>query len=168
MKYIAFTILGVVLLAAICTVVLWSCMPRAKVSIQSVTPLTTNVSSGPDHPTPIWEVAITNVGRVRASWTATLLFKNNNHEWTAPGPGAFGMPHGALAAGQSDVVHIGVPDSRTNWAVTITYWPIKGPVEKTLDEWLKPVPMLRSMLPNSSEHYAAANLYPGTNVGSAR
>src|SRR5437764_549065 len=70
MKYIAWTVLGLVLLTTIGYVVLRISMPTAKLTVHAVRPMGTNFtwddSPGKEQSWPVWEVAITNKGRARA------------------------------------------------------------------------------------------------------
>src|SRR5436305_2967713 len=119
MKYIAFIVLGLVLLAAIGGVVLWDNMPTAKLTVHAVRPKGLSVSGlpapGREQFWPIWEVAITNTGRARVHWIVHFNFKDGEHEWAEIAPGPLGTSSGALSAGQSAVFEACVPPySRTN------------------------------------------------------
>jgi hypothetical protein len=168
MKYIAFTVLGLVLLAAICGVVLWTNMPTAKLTVQPVGPMGTNIclDGAPRRPCwPVWNFAVTNAGRSPAQWIAYFHFKSGTNEWADLSSWNFPRQTGTLAAGKSFSLQVGIPpDSGTNWALTIKYWPKTSSVENTLAGWFKPFPMLRNILPNSADHFAASAWHQGTNI----
>ena len=73
-------VLGLVLLAMICYVVLWANMPTAKLTVHAVRPMGTNVSWAPSRGKelswPVWEFAITNSGRGPADWSRMVLTKD--------------------------------------------------------------------------------------------
>src|SRR5437764_1271210 len=76
----------------------------------------------------------------------------------------FDRHSGTLAAGKLAILRVGVPpDSLTTWALVVKCSPVMSPVER-LYRWIKPVPKLRSLLPNSGEHFAADAWHTGTNV----
>jgi hypothetical protein len=83
MKYIAFILLGLVLLAAIGGIVLWANMPTAKLTVHAVKPMATNVawtnSLGNQLSSRTCEVAVTNSGSGNADWSATVVLKNGVH-----------------------------------------------------------------------------------------
>jgi hypothetical protein len=179
MKYIAFIVLGLVLVAAIGGIVLWAIMPTTRLSVHAVRPMGTNfiycTRLGGKERWPLWEFAITNAGRAPASWKAFIRFKDEDHEGAEFTAGNLGpvtsllfVTNGLLSAGQSETINVGVPpDSNTNWVIAVEYWAVKTAVEKTLDRGLRPVQTLRSLLPNANDHVAASGWYSGTNVTTA-
>src|SRR3954462_15824739 len=167
MKYVAF-IAGPVLLAAVCAVVLWANMPAAKLTVRAVKPtgamVTRYLWQERQQIWPVMECAITNTGRASARWDAYLHLKDGQREYADDWTFNIDRRFGSLSPGGAAVFEIGVPpDSRTNWAVTVKYWPVKSPVETTLDNWLKPIPKVRRLLPNSGDHFAADAWHRGTN-----
>jgi hypothetical protein len=179
MKYIAFIVLGLVLVVAIGGIVLWANMPTTKLSVKAVRPTGTNfiycARPGGKERWPLWEFAITNAGGAPASWKAFIQFKDEDHEraeFTAeslgPVTSLIFVTNGVLSAGQSATFNVGVPpDSNTNWAVAVEYGAVKTPVEKILDKGLTSFPTLRSLLPNYNDHGATGGWYAGTNVTTA-
>src|SRR3989442_393228 len=104
MKYIACTVLGLVLLAAICWVVLRANMPTAKLTVHAVRPMRTfasrTLSPDPLEPRPVWDVAITNTGRAAARWFPAFRIKDyNGITYSAPG-WACEPSTGVLSVGQ--------------------------------------------------------------------
>jgi hypothetical protein len=96
---------------------------------------------------------------------ADMRFKDGNREWADHS--AWNVdPHGGfLSNGQSATIKVGVPQTpRTNWAVTVKYWPDWSPLETKLYSWLTPVPKLRRLLPNDRYHFATSGWYSGTNI----
>ena len=168
MKYIAFIVLGLVLLAAIGGVVLWANMPTAKLTAKAVGPMGTTVTRyGWQEREQIWPVmqsAITNIGRTSVRWDAYLHLKDSEREYADDWTRNIARQFGSLSPGESAVFEIGVPPDSTNWAVTIKYWPEKSSVEKRLDAWLTSVPKLRRLLPNDGDHFASDVWHTGTNV----
>jgi hypothetical protein len=163
LKWVAFTVLGLVLLAAIGGIVLRANMPTAKLTVHMVRPINWPPSENEEPRWPMWEVAITNTGRATADYSVYAHATDN-------GPLAFDLPRfGALSNGESARIGVSVPpDVRTNWVVTVKYWARTSPVENRLNAWLKPLPMLRNLLPNSDAHYASDVWHTGTNVATAR
>jgi hypothetical protein len=193
MKYLAIIVLGLLLLAAIGGGVLWANMPTAKLTLSAVRRIgknfpnpgesmavgawpaweftITNTSFDvpePQQPWPDWEFAITNTGRASARWEAYLQFKDAGQGWIAPYALSVGSSVGDLPAGGSAVLQARVPpDPGTNWTISVRYWPAKTAVETRLDAWLKPVPKLRNLLPNSGDHWSACTWHTRTNVTAA-
>jgi hypothetical protein len=173
MKYLAITVLGLVLLAAICGIVLRANMPTAKLTVHAVRPVGRNVNwvTSPESVEhwPVWDFAVTNTGQAPAEWIAYLHFKGGDKEWLDMSAWSFDPRGGVLSNGESTTIQIGVPaDSRTPWAVTLKYRTFKSPIESKLYGWLKPVPKLRRLLPNDGDHFAADAWHVGTNVTAAR
>jgi hypothetical protein len=173
MKYIAFTVLVLALLAAICIAVLWTKMPTAKLTVYPVRLLGTNVSwpslPGPQQQWLPWEFAIKNSGRAPAQWAAHVHFKDGEHEWAENAEWVFDPSHGFLQPGETATIKVGVlQDSRTIWSVTVGYHCVESDVERTLHGWFRPIPKLRRLLPNDDYHYAADVWHHGTNVVTAR
>jgi hypothetical protein len=169
MKYIAFIGLGLVILATILYAALWANMPTAKLAVHPVRPLGSNVilSPYPGHEEVMsaWEFAITNAGRSPAHWIAYMHFKDGNHEWADTSAWQIDRPVGAVSPGKSATIKVGAPpDPRTNWAVTVKYYPDANPFEAKLYSWLTRVPKLSRLLPNDGDHFAASGWYSGTNI----
>src|SRR5436305_1395130 len=113
MKYIAFIVLGLVLLAAIAGIVLRANMPTAKLTVHAVRPMGTNVILFPSPDEllswPVWEVAITNSGRAPADWYVSLVvWKGESGQCTPVGTGRV-RPHGVLSPGQWTNVYMPQP-----------------------------------------------------------
>ena len=168
MKYIAFTVLALVLLAAIGGIVLRANMPSARLTVHAVRPMGTNAYLSQDfetHPWPVWEVAITNSGRARATWRMSIMAKD-----TESGPaGSVNLgsmrPYGTLPSGQWTNVYAPMPsDSVTAWQPGVEYKTPMSPLERTLSSWLAPVPKLRVLLPNYGEHSVYGTWHSGTNL----
>jgi hypothetical protein len=172
MKYIAFIVLGLVLLAAIGGIVLWANMPTAKLTVHAVRPTGTNVSwlspEGQEQSSPIWQFAITNTGRTPVAWQAYIRFKGARREWTNSSPWYFRPLSGVLSNDTWAAIQVRVPpDPLANWAVAVKCRANQSPVEKMLHGWLAPFPKLQSLLPNSGDNFAASGWYAGTNVTTA-
>ena len=173
MKWVAFILLGFVLLAAICGVVLWANMPTAKLTVQAVRPMGTNAFWVPlpaeASQWPVWEVAITNNGRAPANWHISLLAKDSRSTTDVlVGPGRV-RPRGTLSPGQWTNVYMPLPsDSAYAWHAGIRYETLTGPLEQKLSSWLKPIPMLHNLLPNHGARFAYDTWHVGTNVVTAR
>jgi hypothetical protein len=161
MKYIAFIVLGLVLLAAIGGVVLWANMPAAKFSVHAVRPTGTNFvgDEWEQHeiwPWPVWEVAITNRGRGVGRCCLVVPIKRDkivDYEGTPLG----NFPSYAfIYPGQYTNVFIPLPsDSPAPWTIKLRYITVKSSLESRLSSWLTPFPRLRGLLPNDGEHSAS-------------
>jgi hypothetical protein len=54
--------------------------------------------------------------------------------------------------------------SNAVWTVGVKYKTPMSPLEHKLFTWCKPVPMLRSLLPNNGDHFVYDSWHMGTNV----
>src|SRR5579862_6320862 len=100
---------------------------------------------------PIWKLAVTNNGRAPAKWWYPVLaVKNGEH--VKLGAISFQLlPFVPLPPGQWTNITIIMPsDIPSVWAVAVRYDSSPSPLEKRLDSLLKPVPVLRHLLPNSN------------------
>jgi hypothetical protein len=169
MKYIAFIVLGLVLVAAIAGVVLWANMPTAKLTVHAVRPMGTNFTATNSVFNqlgwPVWEVEITNSGRATAIWHAMVPLKAGDGVVYREPPGASQAPMGTLNPGDHTNFFTQVPpDGYVVWAAGVTYDTQWSPLEKTLSSWLKPVPKLRGLLPNAGSRVARDVWHPLTNA----
>jgi len=169
MRYFAFTVLGLVLLATIGYVVLRINMPTAKLSIHAVRPVGTNValelSHGETVSWPVWEFAITNSGRAPAAmYTMLLVSKDGKSIDIYRPPPAQLRVNSSLAPGQGTNACIPVPPDPAVWSAEVIYETSANPLERKLSSWLKPVPKLRCFLPNNSPRFARNGWQSGTNV----
>ena len=113
--------------------------------------------------------SIKNSGGAPAQWLAHLHFKDKEHEWAENAEWAFDPSHGWLQPGETATIKVGVlQDSGTIWRVTVGYSCVESRVERTLHDWLRPIPKLRRLLPNDNYHLAADTWHQGTNVTTAR
>jgi hypothetical protein len=134
MKYIAFIVLGLVLLAAIGFAVFIVPAPRAKMTVQAIGP----VGATSNQPALVWSFAITNLGPCAVRYRA--------HAGVA-----FQTPEGTLAPGQGVVTNTFVPSApRAMWAANLLYTPTESGYRRKVREWCRGVPFLGRFLQASS------------------
>src|SRR6516162_8841331 len=133
MKYIAFIVLGLVLLLTIGGIVLWANMPTAKLTVHVVGPAGPNafpLTPAPDWT--VWEFAITNGGTVPAIWTTELLLKDGSHVHIAESIAPFLPATGNLPPCQwtNALMPIQVEDSTNMRAALVRYVSPMNALEK--------------------------------------
>jgi hypothetical protein len=134
MKYIAFIVLGLVLLAAIGFVVFIVPAPRATMTVQAIGP----VGATSNQPALVWSFAITNLG------PSSVQFRVHAGV-------AFQTPEGTLAPGQGIVTNMFVPPTpRTMWAADLLYTPSESGFRRKVREWCRGAPLLGRCLQASS------------------
>ena len=183
MKYIAFIVLGLVLLAAIAAIVLRANMPTAKLTVHAVRPMGTNASLqvglSQEANCPIWEFAVTNQGGVSAICACSIRTKDtrsgvisfpyfyttDSGSDTTPAESVDYHPFLKLPPGAGVTVYMPVsPDSNSLWAAGVNWTTTGSTLEEKLDSWLKPVPRMRRLLPNNGGGCAWDTWHTGTNV----
>jgi hypothetical protein len=159
MKYIAFTVLGLVLVAAIGLIVLRANMPTAKLTIHAVRPMGTNyiweTSLTGRKSWPVWEFVITNIGPAPAYWHPRLRYENAQGATFEESPWPSDPTWGDLGAGYGTPVYMPVPaDPTTVWRAGVEYSTPINSLELKLSSWCRSVPKLQSLLPNYGKRYA--------------
>jgi hypothetical protein len=173
MKYIAIIGAGLVLLAAICVVVIWSTIPKAKLTVHAVSPTGTNFTwsdaRGTQRSWPVWEVCVTNRGHAPAVWYMTSVLKDAGpltNDWR---PMQYAQMHFVFQPGHVESIYTPMPSDSTNsWMVELHFKTQLNNLDQRLSSLLKPVPPLQRLLLNSGDHVACDVWHSGTNVTSTR
>jgi len=171
MKYVAFIIVGLLLLATICYAVFWANTPRARLNVHVVRLTGTDLAWEPwgkqRVESPVWQVGITNTGPAPADWEPRVRYRNAHGEMLITKPWPFGRASGMLAPGDHTISYMTVPtNSVATWTVGIQYKTPFSPLEQKLFSWSKRVPKLRTLLPNNSDRFAYDTWHVGTNITS--
>ncbi len=165
MKYIAFIVLGLVLLATIGGIVLRANMPTARLTIHAVPTTETNFNKQLG---PIWDVAVTNTGSAAANWYTILAFKDAKGVISHGSRLVMDLQKCFLLPKQGVVTHREAPsDSNVVWAIEAQYTGQMGSLEKRLSSCCKPVPMLCHLFPNEGTRIARDVWRMGTNAATA-
>jgi hypothetical protein len=180
MKYIAFIVLGLVLLAAIGGIVLWANMPTAKLTVHAVRPMGTNVlwtnSLGNQERSRVWDVTVANSAHAPARWSATVLITENGgttHSYEPWRQNERGKQdeyyYDRISPGEEKSIYMLMPsDPKAMWTVEVRYKTQMNTLEEKLSSWLKPVPMLRRAIPGDTLYKVRDAWHTGTNVTTAR
>src|SRR4051794_37198995 len=143
MKYIAFIVLGLVLLTAIAGIVLRANMPTARLTVHAVRPMGTNVTSQgganeQSYPS-YWEFAITNTGRVPAYWSPRFRYEVIGGNIRRDVPWPCDPSNGILPAGQHTLIYMSLPpDGPSLWRAEVEYRTPMNSLETKLSLWLEP------------------------------
>jgi hypothetical protein len=172
MKWVAFILLALLLLATIGGIVLWAKMPTARFTVHAVRPMGTNLSfidpMFESHTWPVWEIAVTNNGSAKAEWFTVAVTRNPEHKRVNLPTGTYLPVGGALNSGCSTNVYMALAlPPNSVWAVAVRYISLPTPLERKLWSWSKPVPRLRRLLPNVAPRFAYDIWHSGTNVTTA-
>jgi hypothetical protein len=170
MKYIAFIVLGLVLLAAIAGVVLWANVPTPKVTIQAIRPtgqLATRTNLlGETFRGSVWVFAITNVGQANAYWRAGVPGRTLDCHVDFFSITVGDMKVGVLAPGQGIITNMIVPiDGYTAWCGYVDSFTVATGLQTHLEKLARKVPSLgRSYATRSSCVYYEPTWRTVTNV----
>jgi hypothetical protein len=160
MKYVAYVLLALALLATIGSGLLIATMPTARMTVRPIVPTgqiwTWKGQLGGEERWPIWQFGITNNGRAMGTWEAKVLYRGPHGFVLDFIPMQQWITGGRLRPGEGLVTNMPVPgETDFVWASYISYASTPGQVETALSPYRNRFPRLLSSLPNSgpNEHY---------------